>query len=246
MKPTKLVAAFVVGGLLMGSGAAWALRDTYAESRPPASITVSGSGRLPDYSATDWVTYGDFAVLVTVVSEQPHPLDPGALETGEGIRLREVTLRVDKTLWSSPRPETQVPATFDYLSYGWLYKGDQELSESATMAGEKMPRLEVGHDYVMALDYVGCADSALTTWRSLGEYSMVPADDGVIGQGELEGRAVTPTDPAYSTPEGLDPSLRDSLVGRHLDAIAQALAAAKPTPESERPDYPAAHPCDQK
>lgn len=65
-------------------------------------ISVNAEDRLPNRTAGDLVTYADHVVLVTVTAEKPIPPSEDEIARGEGIVMRDLAMRVDDVLWSSP------------------------------------------------------------------------------------------------------------------------------------------------
>ena len=85
---------------------------------------------------------------------------------------------------------------------------------------EDTPRLEVEHTYIVALDWVPARCDVgdrpqPAGWRALGSDAIVPYDEGVIGQGELEGREQTVAE-VQATQE---PAIRTLLRGRDAGQV---------------------------
>ncbi|SDJ51882.1 hypothetical protein [Streptomyces indicus] len=210
--------------------------DTHAEAKPAGrDVVVShGEDRRPNHTAADWVTYAEHVVVVKVTAERELPASQEELAAGEGYLPRQVDLAVQKVLWSSEKSTTQVPASFPWLADGWSFHG----TERTPMVMEGTPRMEVGHTYVMAVEWQpGISeggDEIPGQWRGLGSGSTIPYDDGVLGQGESEGEILSPAQTlaaAETGPDGL--SLEDSLTGKDTSALVSALNSAEPLPAED-------------
>ncbi|MEO3806027.1 hypothetical protein [Nonomuraea sp. B1E8] len=242
MKRGRVWAAATAGAVLAGILVVSALaadgeRAEYDGGRAGGVVLAHGSDRLPNHTASDWVTYADHAVVVTVKAERELAADQEELEAGQGYLPREVTLEVKDTLWSRDGAAKPAPVPeFAWSAAGWTFgeKGRRPL------AVEGRPRLELGHTYIMAIVWVPAftdgGEAVPGRWRGLGESSVLPYDGGVIGDGELEGRiqsaAVTMDQRASEGPDG--PSLEQAMTGKGAADLAAALDAARP---GERQDF---------
>lgn len=189
-------------------------------------LIAHSDDRLPSATAQDWVTYADAVVVASPVAEQEIPPSPVDLERGEGLILRDVTMRINQVLWTSPIADRAVPSTIHWTAHGWMFtEGDTK--NRVVMTGEGQPRLETGHTYVIALDWQqeSCAPGDIVPgrWRGLGAGAVVPFDDGVLGHGEFEAAVRS------AIPSGDTASLRDQLAGRDETSIMAALKAAQLT-----------------
>ncbi|QCX26950.1 hypothetical protein [Nocardioides jishulii] len=174
----------------------------------PEEGPLEGSSTPRVYSAldvvasttvTDWVKAADHVVAVSVIGEERVP--PGRSETspnGEGMVDRLVTLRVINFLWSADEAEP-LGKTVTAGAYGGWFRLPNGVEEETTVKGS--PRLEVGHDYVVALAHrpALCLDGRRieASWAPTGTYASVPADQGVIGSGEFEGVSVAATSKSF-------------------------------------------------
>ncbi|MGH3384356.1 MAG: hypothetical protein ACRDO1_07250 [Nocardioidaceae bacterium] len=233
------LAAVATAVATVGAGAAvgTSLGDNTAPTREQAIVIAHGSDRLPNQTASDWVTYADHVVVVTPRSEKPMRPSKEEVDRGEGLILREVTFSVDDVLWSRPGADQAAPDTFAWTAYGWQFT-DGDLSKKVKMAGEGEPRIEGGHQYVMAIEWqeARCSpgDVVPAQWRGLGADSTLPYDGNVIGQGEVEGKrqSVGQAREAANT-AGADASLEDAMAGRDAAALDKALRSAKPVAKQQ-------------
>ncbi|MFF3691618.1 hypothetical protein [Streptomyces sp. NPDC002187] len=209
--------------------------DPTAESRDV--IVAHSSDRHPSETATDWVTYADHVVSVTPVAEQELTPTSEELERGEGLILRRVTLRVDNVLWSRSTPAKPAPTSFEWIAHGWQFT-DGNPANRTKMAGDSQPRIELGHSYVMAIQWQeqACADgddSIPGQWRGLGSDSNIPFDGQILGQGESEGkveptaRALAATE-AENQPDEHNNSLEEQLTGQGAPDLIRELQKAEP------------------
>jgi hypothetical protein len=197
-----LLTTVVAGLVVVGCG---------EDKAPPAAPQVvhgQSSGRLPDETLVDWVSYADGVAVVTVASEKEIPLQIGDVNVaGEGLQGRTLTLKVDRLLWS--RPEARpVPNEFPMRAPGWALKNfvKQPFTSGSV-------RLEVGSKYLMAIAWI--YDGG---WSQLG--SETAALIGPEGRPVAEGRV---TNPAVS-----------GFIGKPLDEAAAALRATSPDPRAAR------------
>ncbi len=104
-----------------------------------ADSTGRWVGGYPAGTAQDWVTYGDYLIELTAVSETT--LDPDASGTGrgEGLFRRVFTLMVDRVLWSRPGVTQQPPTTVEWTSGGWQFKDGKTPTEAARLLAQTPP-----------------------------------------------------------------------------------------------------------
>ncbi|RVX41919.1 hypothetical protein EDD27_4524 [Nonomuraea polychroma] len=242
MKLGKVRAAATAGAVLAGVVIASALaangeRAGHDGGRADGVVLAHGSDRLPNHTASDWVTYADHVVVVTAKAERELPAHQEEIEAGQGYLPREVTLEVENTLWSRDGAAKPAPvAEFAWPAAGWTFSEQGR----RPLAVEGRPRIEVGHTYVLAIVWVPAfTDGGETVpgqWRGLGESSVLPYDGGVIGDGESEGRiqsaAATMNERASEGPDG--PSLEETMTGKGAADLAAVLDAARP---GERQDF---------
>jgi hypothetical protein len=196
-------------------------------------------GRLPAETASDWVTYAEHVVVVDAVSEREIPPTRTELRRGEGLIGRTVTLRVDRVLWSSPGAAQPAPKKWEYSASGWTFTGGDP-DDRTKMGVRGAPRVEVGHRYVMALDWEHARCSPgdgrrPAQWFGLSPDSSLAFDDDVLGQGEQEGRVRTAEEAREQADDddGVAPTLEEKLIGKPASALVKALRAAKPEPDED-------------
>lgn len=212
-------------------------------------VMANGSDRLPNTTASDWITYADHVVAVTPVAESEIPPTPEEVERGEGMILRNVQLRVDDVLWSKAGADRPAPTSFNWVAYGWTFSGP-ETSQRVKMAGEGEPRLESGHSYLMAIEWQEprCSpgdEPVPGQWRGLGEDSTVPFDGQVIGEGEMEGKPQSAAKVlATRDIDEPDMSFEDEMTGQDAAALDKALDAAPPQTEEQFGPDPAETACE--
>ncbi|WBB59940.1 hypothetical protein O7599_31060 [Streptomyces sp. WMMC500] len=236
MKHAKAwAAAAAMVTLLAGApfAASWAAgNDRGGDSGGADEVVVAhASDRLPNRTASDWVTYADHVVVVTATAERELPADPEEVEAGQGYIPREVTLEVDDVVWSRAGAAESAPAPdFTWPAPGWTFRQDGSRSP---MALEDRPRVEVGHRYLMALTWRPAFTEEGETipgqWRGLGENSTLPYDDGVIGRGESEGSEQAAAAAEHADEGEGGPSLKKEMTGRSATDLRAALDAAQPT-----------------
>lgn len=205
-------------------------------------MLAEGSDHMPNKTASDWVTYADHVVVVTPVAEKESVTEE-EVARGEGLIWRDLTLQVKDVVWSRPNPDKPAPDTLAWRSYGWSFTGGSTENRQ-TMAGADAPRIEMGHTYIMAIEWQegSCqpGDEVVPPkWKGLGTDAVLPFDGGVVGVGELEGRVLTVGE-ALRVADSESPflSFEDRLVGESVVSLRQALAEAKPgvrEPYGERP-----------
>jgi hypothetical protein len=249
-KRTRIAAA--AGLVAAASATGIAIAALLAPAGPGAADEVLlglGSDNYPSVTAEDWVTYADHVVVVEAVSEATISPDAEELERGEGIIGRTVSLTVEDVLWSREGAPVAAPGAWDFNASGWHFsEGDTE--NAVEMALADTPRVEVGHQYVMAIRWEAatCSDDGDFTpakWRGLGEGSAVPFDDGVLGNGESEGTVQDAEAFAAAADVHPDQGVEEILAGQGADAIASALEEAKAdeAAQAEVEEFSAMHSC---
>lgn len=214
-----VAAAWVPAVLLASCGTS----EDRSETSDEVVLLGIGEDRLPNESAADVVTFADHVAVVTVTEDEELPVAKEDLDRGEGLVQRSVHMSVDKVLWStkSARP---APDEIDWRVLGWSFEG--EVANRTTMAAEDSPRFDVGHTYVVALDWEQPNCSKGGRWTTLGGSFNAPYEDETIGVGEFEGRDVAKADLADVRPPG--DGLRATVWGGTADELVAALRGANP------------------
>ncbi|NRQ36569.1 hypothetical protein HII36_32755 [Nonomuraea sp. NN258] len=222
-----------------------------AGPRPPAAAPPAAAGPAPDgevvlgdgrdrtasVTASDWATYADHVVVVTVVGESKRSPSRTEVERREGMIGRTVSLRVDKVLWSAPDTPQPAPATLLESVPGWVFN-DNDGRGTRKFAIKNSSRVEVGHTYVKALEWeddVCSDDPAKGRWEGLGSGGVIPFDGGVLGVGEFEGRPRTLAE-ARASLRGVDPVLRgvrEQTLGAPVSTLVEQVRVAAPRAELE-------------
>lgn len=216
----------LIPGLVLGVAAL----TTMVGCSTPDRVVADGSDRLPNQSASDWVTYADHVVVVRATSETALDPDKDDQENGEGYIPREVTLQVEEVAWSRNDATKAAPKdSFTWDAFGWSWQDGKRIP----MAPESAPRIEVGHTYIMAIVWQPAVDEdgdkMAAHWDGLGADSTLPYDGNVIGQGESEG-AVQSTPPEPAPTDDPNYSLEDAMSGKTVDDLVAELNKAKPEP----------------
>lgn len=205
-------------------------------------VGEDGQDRAPSSTAEDWVTHADHVVVVTPSNFEEEKPPASALERGEGTIGRTATFAVDEVLWSAASPRKDAPSTVRMPVMGWEFTdGDTNNRRKMALAGQ--PRIEGGHSYIMAINWVdqycspGDSDYIPAQWTGLGADSIVPFDEGLIGKGEFEGRRQSVEQArARAASETSDQSLEDALAGKGSDSLTAALEAARPDSGGRLPE----------
>ena len=177
-----IIAAASVTGVIVAALAAPAADHTAQSLEPQSDVLLgNGSDHLPSVTAADWVTYADHVIVVEAVSEEALQPTAAELERGEGVIGRIVSLTVEDVLWSREGAPKAAPATWEYSGLGWHF-AEGDTAGAVEMALVDFPRVEVGHQYVMAIRWERalCEEDGEYTpaqWRGLGEGSEIPYDD---------------------------------------------------------------------
>ncbi|WP_433515948.1 hypothetical protein ACQP2T_10425 [Nonomuraea sp. CA-143628] len=207
-----------------------------AADRAPAPrqvVMADGDDRLPSITATDWVTYADHVVVVSATSEETIPPAQIEIERGEGLIGRKVNLEVKKVLWSREDAAQPAPKEWQYNASGWTFTEGNLNSPTPTAIYDR-PRIEPGHQYILAITWEGqhCAEGDTpepAKWMGLGEGSELPFDGDVIGQGEEEGHAQSAAEArTLAADAGPNTGLEEEMAGNSADALVAKLKATQP------------------
>jgi hypothetical protein len=130
---------------------------------PEASLDYA----LPGETLDEWVRHGDQLSVISVTDET-RPVTWPAYRNSGGLVGRELTVRVERTLWRrAGAPRARRVLHFD--AWGWMYDDDQDPQSSrAELVAEGATRMEVGRRYLAVLvrwrgDWVPLRDSAVMT-----------------------------------------------------------------------------------
>jgi hypothetical protein len=182
-------------------------------SRSTSQVVVGeGSGRFPDHTLSDWVSYADQLSVVLVTAQEALPADNGTLARGEGYIGRIVTLKINRTLWTRESTGPSAKGNIRIVTYGWVLQDGMRYQ----FAGLGGPRLEVGRRYVLPLVR---APRDGVAWTALSVASTIP----------LEGALMT-TERIIGQPS----RIASSLEGRAPAALARLLARTPPDPIAAR------------
>lgn len=197
-----------------------------------ASVHAELSDRFPSTTAQDWVTYADFAAVVTVTAEKAGKPDAEDLQRGEGEIERTVDLTVDRVIWQARNAQRVPPSTLEYSALGWQFRG-QDAKDRRPVVADDRPRLEVGHTYLMAFAWQPTVcyegDGVIPGhWNGLGSGSVLPYDKAKVGVGEFASGNRDLASARAAVEQGPEGSLAASAVGQDAQAVADILANAKP------------------
>lgn len=120
-----------------------------------ASDIVYGDALMefPYETASDVVSYADQVSLVTAISATVAPDDVPAGEAGGGLITRDVTFRIDRTLWHRSGAPT-ITGTFVANRGGWLSRSVNDGPKiQSRFALHGAPWFDVGSQYVMPLAF---------------------------------------------------------------------------------------------
>lgn len=206
---SKFIVAAGVAGVLATAGCA---------GGAPAGDSIVGSAadRYPSQRIVDWVSYADHVAYFTVLDERELPRGEHEKAHGEGMIDREVTLRVDRTLWSSRAAVTDLPGELVTLTWGWTLKENKK----RPFAVHGGPRLEVGRQYLAAWVYTP-ADG----WEQQTNSTVLPVDESGLAQ-----RDPQHGDSAYDEAINM-------FTGKSPEEILRSLESTAPDPLAERYFY---------
>lgn len=233
-----IAAAITLSALIAGCGSG-------SDPGSPDIIIGEGQDAYPTITASDWVTYADHVFVVTPSHITETTPGQAAIDAGEGTIGRTITLKVEEVLWSSDSPAKAAPELLDVTTIGWEFT-DGDTNNRREMALDDQPRVEPGHTYIAAMKWTpawcepGDSDYIPANWSGLGSDSIIPYDDGMIGNGEHEGTTRTADQTRDAAPASDDPnfSLEDELTGKSADALKARLTTAAPIPISDRIVHP--------
>jgi hypothetical protein len=218
----KLLAAVagtivVAGALIAGLTVHFSGNDN---SSPRASVIISDPDQLlPSDTITDWVTYADHLVVVTVAGERKLAPTADEKKAGEGYIPRVINLRIDRVLWSrSGAPAA--PTSFETDLDGWQFKGDQRTA--VRLQGE--PMMVVGKEYVLPIVYFSKTKRVPNSgWSTLSPNSIFPYQNDTLGKGD-----VIPSLQAKGVDKPTD--ARAPYFGKKSGQLVAAMKATPPDP----------------
>ena len=182
-----------------------AIQPTPAAQPTPADTDAP----FPSDTASDVVSYADHVALVTAVAEADAPPEsappPGTFPPGETAAYRQITFRIDATLWSRA-DASPTPKQFTALWWGWLVKGTSRRPFIVRGA----PAVFIGAQYVMPIAYDGSAFSAIQP------FAVFRFNEGAV------------------TPEEQETPLAQVLSHGSRDEVADVFARAVPDPLAMR------------
>ena len=109
-------------------------------------VSIEAKHSIPVTELADWVSYGDAVVVVSITSERDQPMSAEQEKTGEGALDRRVTMEVEDVVWTRPGAD-RPPEVMEVLATGWLLHD----GERKPYTLDNLPRLTVGHEYLMPL-----------------------------------------------------------------------------------------------
>lgn len=227
MRKSKSFSAVVLGCALLLAGCSNATPEaSSAKSQDKRSVLLAdGAGWKPGQTLDDWVTYGDYVLAVTPTDETEVPPDESEIKRGDGTISRQLTLRVDDVVWSSPLADRPAPVSMPFRAWGWHF-ANGDLNDRTEMAAADAPRVEKGHQYLIAVAWqqARCTpgDVVPARWRVLGSDAIVPYDDQTVGQGENEGSGQTVSQAAaLAKTSGPDVPVEAKLAGKSGSAAVR-------------------------
>ncbi len=128
----------------------------------PHTAPGDGSSAYPADTAQDWVTYGDYLIELTAVTETTLGPDENELYEGEGLFRRVFTLKVARVLWSRPGVAQPPPTTLDWTSGGSQFKNGN-LNRRTRI--KEANQLQTGHRYVGFCTHAGRHSDGRDPWR---------------------------------------------------------------------------------
>lgn len=195
-----------------------------ADGESPASVAGNEQKVLPVETIEDWVTYGDRLVVVEATAERASPISEAEREQGEGYSVRQVSMKVISTYWSSPETkrtrELKTPTEFTAPNGGSLVKG--KTRKPVRFDGETYA--QVGQQYLALLTHSSIALMVDPSTRSVSEFekpswrvgALLPLKDGVVA----------PEDDS----DGEGPPAHSKLATLTPDASGELLSTTEPDP----------------
>ena len=189
---------------------AYAARPTVDAGRPddaaPVPEVADTDAPFPDRTASDVVSYADHVVLVTAVSEREadHDVQTTRAPPGEPTIPRQITFRVEQTLWSRPAAPPP-PVELTAVWWGWLVRDGRRVA----FVVRGTPWVVVGAQYVMPIAHDGAA------FVPIQPFAVFRFDDGAVALEEQD----TPL------ARQLENASRDGVTSVFTNAVPDPLAA---------------------
>ncbi len=200
----------------------------YLQARPSDSPTLlQADEMLPSVTAEDWVTYGDHLVLFTVTGESRGEFVPDEQGSGQGMAERLITTSVDAVLWSRPEA-VSFPEELDLSWGGWRVEADGR--ERAFRYGPSVA-LDVGVTYVGMMTYVELPGER-PFWAFLSTAALLPAQDGIVGEGDVLAITGDGASTYGPDPEGTGYDVLDAVWGAPVNDLVALLERTPPDPEA--------------
>ncbi|MGA4541317.1 hypothetical protein ACPA54_15150 [Uniformispora flossi] len=172
--------------------------------------TAQAALLIPASEPSDWVSYGDHVLVVTVSEERELP-DTQVASRHEGLIMRDLRLTVREVLWSRAGADA-APQTMQATASGWIVRKGKRTA----FTSEGMPRLEVGSTYITAV-YRDHTDKGGDGWSS---FSTIPYEQQQIGKGDNSGGKL------------MAQGVLSKTAGQPAAAISQLLSTTSPDPIS--------------
>lgn len=171
-------------------------------------VTGSATTRWPVDTLRDWADFADQLSIIRIESEEQLPLSQHVVDNGEGVVARNVTARIERTLWQNPG-SPHVDGVITFGTWGWVAH-DGVLTPATD---DSSVRLEVG-DRVLAPLLLTPEGS----WGPLAPSTVVPIINRRAAFGDLQRRS--------------SPELANALDGRMPEDVAALLASVPPRPNA--------------
>ena len=206
-------AATLAGAALVLSLAAVACSSDRFGAQVAVGAHPDGIGltAFPDATVEDWVTYGDFLLLVQVTSEERLPADEEEVKRGMGLIPRQVRLRTEQIVWRRPTLDDVVkaPGSMTMRIGGWTVQGQEE--RPFVRRGQQP--LEVGGSYVVVLQQSDLGETGVLEWGALRVLPII-------------GSTVRPPQPdsPFQAPQVVGLSIEDlgrTLAATEIDPVAK-------------------------
>ena len=170
----------------------------------------------------DWAATADYVVTAEVTGEER--LAPPKSETADPadeLIGRRVRMDVQEVYWKADDAVTALPDTFTMNALGWLPRAGGEVELSM----EHATRFEVGRTYLMAVAWkraeCGDGEKIPASWTVIGSGGALPADSGVLGDGEFEGVEVSPGSKRLDKPG--PSSVTAEFAGKRANAVVRGM-----------------------